>query len=179
MTRLHGKLVGLRALERKDREELRAFVNDPEVMRLSSVYVPVSDVQQDEWFESAFHDHRAVWFGIEDIRTDPPRLIGTCCLVDIDWVGRSGELRIRLGVKEAWGGGLGTDACRLLIDFAFNDLNLQRLGLRVWDSNTRAQRLYARLGFVMEGRLRRAGFVHGRVNDLVVMGLLREEWPAS
>jgi RimJ/RimL family protein N-acetyltransferase len=66
----------------------------------------------------------------------------------------------------------------LLVDFAFDDLNLQRVGLRVWGANTRAQRLYEKLGFVVEGRLRRAGYVNGRADDLVVMGLLREDWHA-
>lgn len=177
-TRLRGTHVLLRELTTADQPALRAFVNDPDVMRASSVYAPVSDVQQDSWFKSAMGSHNAHWFGIEDIRTEQPRLVGTCCLVDIDWVGRVAELRIRLGDKTVWGDGLGSDACALLLAFAFDDLNLERVGLRLWAKNTRAQRLYEKLGFIVEGRLRSAGFINGSRDDVIWMGLLREEWRA-
>lgn len=176
MTRLTGKLVRLRELTTADQPALRAFVNDPEVMRASSIYAPVSDVQQEAWFRSAMTNSHMVWFGVEDIRREEPTLVGTCCIVDIDWVGRVGELRIRIGDKQAWGEGIGTDACAVLLDFAFDDLNLERVGLRFWGRNTRAQRVYEKLGFVLEGRLRGAGFIHGQRDDLVLMGILRNEW---
>lgn len=177
-TRLRGKLVRLRELRARDMETLISFVNDPEVMRASSIYAPVSDVQQDNWFRSATTSHNAYWFGIEDARDEASRLVGTCCLVDIDWVGRVGELRVRIGVKSLWGAGLGTDACDVLLGFAFAELNLERVGLRVWGRNVRAQKVYEKLGFQVEGRLRRAGFVNGAHDDVVWMGLLREEWRA-
>jgi len=178
-SRLRGKHVELRELTTRDLEQLRAFVNDPEVMRASSVYAPVSDVQQEEWFRATMHRHTAVWFGVEDVRARPAHLVGTCCLVDIDWIGRSAELRVRIGIKELWGSGLGTDACSVLLDFGFDELNLERIGLRVWGSNTRAQRVYEKLGFVVEGRLRRAGFINGVRDDVILMGLLRDEWRAG
>ena len=43
----------------------------------------------------------AVWFGVEALSSG--ELVGTCCLVDIDWIGRVAELRIRIGAKHAWG----------------------------------------------------------------------------
>jgi RimJ/RimL family protein N-acetyltransferase len=177
MTRLRGDKVALRELTSRDLETLRGFVNDPEVMRSSSVYAPVSDVQQDAWWRTATTNSHATWFAIEDVRAEP-RLVGTCCLVDIDWIGRAAELRVRIGAKDVWGAGLGTEACELLLRFGFADLNLERIGLRVWGSNARAQRVYQKLGFVVEGRLRRAAFVHGNHEDIVLMGLLRDEWKA-
>lgn len=175
-SRLRGQRTQLRELTSRDLDVLRDFVNDPIVMRASSVYAPVSDVQQEAWFRNAVSNSHAVWFGVEDVRTSDPTLVGTCCLVDLDWVGRTGELRIRIGARSAWGQGLGREACALLIRYGFEELNLQRIGLRLWASNTRAQRLYDGLGFVQEGRLRRAGYVNGVAEDLVWMGLLREEW---
>ena len=175
---LRGEKVVLRALTTRDLEALRAFVNDPEVMRASSVYAPINDRQQEAWWNTVTLGHHAVWFAIEDVRTQSPQLVGTCCLVDIDWVGRAAELRIRIGEKAVWGGGLGSDACAVLLGFGFDELNLERIGLRVWASNTRAQRLYDKLGFVVEGRLRRAAYVNGVTEDVIVMGLLRDEWRA-
>lgn len=177
--RLRGNQIQLRELTSRDLEALRGFVNDPVVMRASSVYAPVSDLQQQDWFRSVVANHHAVWFGIEDVRAPESVLVGTCCLVDLDWIGRTGELRIRIGARSAWGEGLGKEACSLLIRYGFDELNLQRIGLRLWGSNTRAQRLYEGLGFTQEGRLRRAGFVNGKVEDLIWMGLLRDEWQAG
>ena len=173
---LKGKSVRLRGLERADLDALRAIVNDPEVMRFSNTYRPISDVEQSAWLEAALQCSTSVWFGIEDARRAPPPLVGTCCLVDIDTVGRKAELRVRLGDPRSWGGGLGTEACTLLVEHAFAELNLERIWLRVFDHNVRALRLYEKLGFVIEGTLRRHDWVGGAWRDTTLLGLLREEW---
>ncbi|MBI1945864.1 MAG: GNAT family N-acetyltransferase [Deltaproteobacteria bacterium] len=171
-----GTNVRLRALERGDLEDLRAMVNDPEVMRFSNSYRPISDVEQAAWLEGVVKNGSAVWFGIEDARRGASRLVGTCCLVDIDPIGRKAELRVRLGDPDSWGGGLGTEACALLVQHGFLEVNLERIWLRVFDHNMRALRLYEKLGFVVEGRLRRHDWVGGDRRDTVILGLLREEW---
>jgi ribosomal-protein-serine acetyltransferase len=63
-----------------------------------------------------------------------------------------------------------------VIDFAFDTWALQRLELRCAASNVRSAALAQRLGFVQEGVLRRAHSREGGLEDLLVMGLLREEW---
>ena len=174
-TGLRGTLVRLRALTSDDREILRSFINDPEVLQQSNTYAPVSDIQQEAWFRAAVTHQNQAWFGIETLES-PASLVGTCCLVDIDWIGRVAELRIRIGDKETWGKALGSEACRLLVEFGFDHLNLERIWLRVFAPNDRARRLYAKLGFVEEGRLRRAWHLKGVTGDVIVMGLLRDEW---
>ena len=171
-----GTAVRLRALGRDDLETLRGFVNDPEVMRFSNVYRPISEVEQVAWWERTARDSSCVWFGIEDVRGGTAKLVGTCCLVELDWVSRKAELRVRIGDRGVWGQGLGTEACALLVAFAFDDLNLGRIWLRVLDSNPRAIRVYEKLGFVVEGTLRRSAYVDGAHRDTIVMGLLRGEW---
>lgn len=175
---MHGQAVRLRALTSSDQELLRAFINDPEVLQFSNVYRPISDVQQQAWFHSAVTNDHQAWFGIETLA--PAELVGTCCLVDIDWVGRVAELRIRIGDKAAWGKSLGHEACALLVDFGFRHLNLERIWLRVFARNPRALQVYRKLGFVEEGRLRRAWRLAGVTDDVIVLGLLRDEWrPAT
>jgi RimJ/RimL family protein N-acetyltransferase len=171
---MRGKAVHLRALVREDRETLRSFINDPEVLAASNVYRPISDVQQDAWFDAAMKSDTQAWFGIAT--AESRELIGTCCLVDIDWVGRGAELRIRIGDKRAWGKALGGEACALLVEFGFRHLNLERIWLRVFARNARALAMYEKLGFVVEGRLRRAWTIGGVTDDVIVMGLLRDEW---
>lgn len=173
---LRGERVALRALARADLEVLRGFVNDPEVMRFSNVFHPVSDAQQEQWFEGITRAGDAVWFGVERYEEKDRKLIGTCCLVGVDWISRLAEFRIRLGDKSAWGCGLGTEASRLLVRYGFMDLNLERIWLRVFASNARAVHMYTKLGFQVEGRLRRAAFIQGAFDDVILMGLLRTEW---
>jgi RimJ/RimL family protein N-acetyltransferase len=178
-TGIQGEGVLLRPVCRKDLELLRQFVNDPEVMQFSNVYMPINDYRQEQWFEQMSKSADSVWFAIADSRQEQEKVIGTCCLVGIDWVGRSAELRIRIGDKDAWGQGLGTQASCCLLGYSFGDLNLERIWLRVFASNERATRMYQKLGFQVEGRLRRAAVVGGVVEDVILMGLLREEWRGS
>jgi RimJ/RimL family protein N-acetyltransferase len=90
-------------------------------------------------------------------------------------VHRSAELQIRIGDASARGRGLGSEAVRLLVEFGFRDLNLHRIWLRVFRSNTRALRTYAAAGFVKEGIMRDAAFIDGRFVDVVVMRKLDRE----
>jgi diamine N-acetyltransferase len=64
---------------------------------------------------------------------------------------------------------------RALARWAFDELALNRLWLRVYEDNPRGQRSYEKVGFKVEGRLRQDRFHGGRYMDTVVMGLLRDE----
>jgi RimJ/RimL family protein N-acetyltransferase len=84
-----------------------------------------------------------------------------------------------VGEREYWGRGYGTEAMRLVLQFAFQELNLHRVSLGVFAYNERAIRSYEKAGFRIEGRLRQG--IH-RVNqrwDEVVMGILRSEWETA
>jgi RimJ/RimL family protein N-acetyltransferase len=72
--------------------------------------------------------------------------------------------------------GYGSEAMRLTLNYAFNELNLHRVGLDVLDYNARALHVYEKLGFVHEGAKRQFGRRDGRRYDLVLMGMLRDEW---
>lgn len=173
---LRGNSVILRQIDRSDIEHLRTFVNSPHVMQFSNTYSPISDIQQERWFDSITSNENLFWFGIEDVATCTNLLIGTCCLVNIDWIVRSAELRIRIGDPSSWGKGFGSEACKLLINYAYDILNLNRIWLRVFASNSRAIRMYENLGFQQEGRLRHAVYISGNTEDVILMGILRDEW---
>ena len=64
----------------------------------------------------------------------------------------------------------------LIINFAFNDLNLNRLSATVLATNERSLNIFKKLGFKEEGRLRKAVYQNGDYTDLIVLGLLKEEW---
>jgi RimJ/RimL family protein N-acetyltransferase len=75
-----------------------------------------------------------------------------------------------------WDRGLGFDALTTLVQFGFEQMNLNRIYLRVFAGNERAVHLYEKAGFRHEGCWRQAEFRHGRYHDLLWMSVLREEW---
>jgi RimJ/RimL family protein N-acetyltransferase len=65
------------------------------------------------------------------------------------------------------------------VRFAFEEMNLNRVELHVYDFNLRGQAAYRKCGFVEEGRMRQAHFSEGKWDDVVVMAVLRDEWVAE
>jgi len=106
------------------------------------------------------------------------RLIGFVDLGDIHWTHGEGWVGIGIGRRSDWGRGYGTDAMRLMLRFAFDELNLHRVTLGVFSYNLRAIRSYEKAGFVMEGVERGSMFRDGRRTDIIYMGALQANWNA-
>lgn len=171
---LKSEQIMLASLRNEDSPILWKWINDRDLVQFNAAYKPVSEAQHQAWFESIRQRDDVFIFGIRLLETD--ELIGSCQLHSVDQVSRSAELQIRLGEAAARGKGFGTEAVRLLLKFAFTDLNLNRVYLHVFDSNTRAIQVYEKNGFSREGVLRQAAYIDGRFVDVVVMGVLREEY---
>lgn len=103
-------------------------------------------------------------------------LIGAIGLEGVRWNHGDSFVGIGIGEREFWGQGYGSDAMRIVLRYAFTELNLQRVSLDVFDYNPRAIRSYEKVGFRHEGRIRQALSRDGRRYDLVYMGILRQEW---
>ena len=83
-----------------------------------------------------------------------------------------------IGDKQYWNRGYGSDAMRVLLRLAFDKLNLHRIWLHVYDYNPRAIASYEKCGFKREGVLREQRFYGGKHHDIVVMGILEDEYRA-
>lgn len=104
------------------------------------------------------------------------RHIGNIGLHRINWVHRRAELAILIGEPAYRNQAYGVEAIKMLAAYAFNKLNLNRLGLGVVAENKAAVRAYKKAGFVEEGRFAQHFFRGGRFFDTVRMGLLRKEF---
>jgi RimJ/RimL family protein N-acetyltransferase len=104
------------------------------------------------------------------------QLLGFVDLEIQPWCHRNGWVTIGIGLRECWGKGYGTDAMRVLLRFAFAELNLERVTLQVFAYNERAQRSYLKAGFQVEGRQRERLRRGSRRYDMIFMGILRDEW---
>jgi len=173
---LKGERVTLRAIEREDIPRFLRWLNDPEVTRYLTISMPLSREEEERWFEQQLGDRNRKVLAIE---TESGEHIGNISLEDIDWKNRRATLGIVIGEKERWGQGYGTDAIRTLLRFAFEELNLNRVQLDVFDFNERARRCYRRCGFREEGILRQAHYTEGRYHDVVRMAILRSDWESG
>lgn len=180
MSMIYGERLRLRAIEREDVKHYYEWVNDPEVTYGLALYLPMSNLDEEHWFERATQrDQHEKPLAIEVQQGDEWKLIGNCSVFGVEWVNRSGELGIMIGDKSAWNKGYGTEVMRLLLRHCFETLNLNRAFLRVYAGNSRAKHTYEKAGFVEEGRMRQAVFQHGKYDDIVIMSALRSEWFAG
>lgn len=170
---LQGENVKLAPLRTADIPVLFEWINDRNEVLHSSAYRPVHEPSHEAWFEDIRQRKDVAIFGIRLIGSD--QLIGSCQLLEIHPVYRTAELQIRIGVAESRGKGYGTEATRLLLRFAFCDLDLRRVCLHVLGTNARAIRMYEKCGFVREGLLRQAAHIDGNYVDVVVLGVLRDD----
>jgi RimJ/RimL family protein N-acetyltransferase len=164
--------IRLRAIKETDIWTLHKWVNDPEVMKYTYFFHPVSEMEQKEWFSSLPQQKNKVLFGIEII--DGEKLIGTCGLSDINHICRKAELFIKISDKSSWGKGFGKEALEILLDFGFSDLNLRRIWLRVMADNERALKLYKKAGFVIEGIMKEDHYIQGEYKDVILLAYLRK-----
>jgi RimJ/RimL family protein N-acetyltransferase len=171
---MQGKLVRLRAYEKSDADALFRWFSDEDVTRWLGPPNFPSRAHQERFIElaSASTDD-AKYFAIETL---DGKLVGDCGLRFINWKSCKAEFFITIGEKQSWGKGLGSDALRIVIRLAFDKMNLNRLWLTVLVDNPRAVRCYEKCGFVREGLLRQESYVDGKYRDVLLMGLLRQDY---
>ncbi|NLF06027.1 MAG: GNAT family N-acetyltransferase [Actinomycetales bacterium] len=173
---LQGELVRLRPIRAQDADAMWESVSDPEGRRLTGTTRDFTRREIDEWCASVAGAVGRVDLAVTAGGSD--EYLGEIVLNDIDHVVRSANLRLamRPGYR---GRGYGTEAIWLMLGLAFDTLGLHRVGLDVLATNARAKSLYENLGFVAEGRLRDAARDGERFCDVVVMGILDEEYRAA
>jgi RimJ/RimL family protein N-acetyltransferase len=152
----------------RDSEYTRLLDNDP--ARMPSI------TKTKEWFEK-FSEKEQVnetFFLVRSLEGNT--LIGFVGLFGIEWNHGDAWVGIGIGDRQYWGKGYGTDAMRVILRYAFTELNLHRITLGVFEYNSRAIRSYEKAGFIIEGRFRQQLHREGRHWDEIMMGILREEW---
>ncbi len=137
---------------------------------------PITEKMEEGWYDRILGEQgqRRASFAIEDLAD--AALVGFVHLSDIDWPCRSAKFGIVIGEVERQDRGIGSEATELAVAYGFDTLNLERIELQVVATNARASHIYRQMGFVEEGRRRRAAFFDGAPADVLVMGLLRHEF---
>ena len=174
---LYGKRIRLRAIEKEDLPRFVVWLNDPEVRRNLQIFQPLSLAQEEVWFKDILQrpvEEQPLVIEIQN--ADVWQAVGNVGLFAIREADRAAEIGIFIGEKKFWGQGYGTEVMRLMLKHGFNELNLNRIFLRVYATNPRAIRSYEKAGFKPEGRLRQDHFMDGKYIDVILMSVLRSEW---
>jgi RimJ/RimL family protein N-acetyltransferase len=171
-------LVYLRPAERPDLPLFVRWLNDLRTTRTLLMVSPMSEIAEERWFDQMLeHQGKDRWHYVVCRRADD-RPVGVLGLHDVDLRNGGASLGILIGDPADTGQGYGSDALRALVGFGFDQLRLERIQLDVFDENQGARRVYERIGFRLEGTLRRAVYRDGAFRDLHRMAILRDEWAA-
>lgn len=170
---IHGRRVRLRAIEPSDLADYHRWLNDPEVIRYLTIYTPLSMLDEEAWYESVRDDPNQLAFAIE---TESGQHIGNLSLMNLNRKDRRAELGIVIGDKSQWGKGYAQDAIHTVLAFAFGEMNLNRVYLRVCAEHDRAISAYLKCGFVEEGRMREEMYAEGKYHDMLMMSILKREF---
>ena len=179
---LKGKLVQLAAVDPEEvSKHFASWNRDSEYKRLLDTDAPRLNSAKavKDWLDKELEKQgdTMYWFAIRAAADN--QLLGDITLDVMSWNMRDAFVGLGIGPRDFWGRGYGTEAMRLILQYAFTELNLHRVTLDVFEYNPRAIRSYEKAGFRPEGRQRGAILREGKRWDVLYMGILREEWMES
>jgi len=175
MSRIYGKNIMLREYQEDDLDNIMDWINDHEIVQFLSdrFLYPQSRSQVKEFLEMTMSSD---WHGFVISDRETGDYLGQIDFVEVDNKNRFAEVALVIGDINDTSKGIGTEAMELMMDFGFNNLNLNRIELSCWDYNDRAINLYKKLGFTKEGEKRNNRYYDGKYHNEVFFGILREEW---
>lgn len=172
--RLIGERIYLRStlesdasimLEYTQNEEIRYMTGTTTEFTLEQIIAHIRNVKKD----TSRYD-----FAI--CLKDSDEMIGELAILDIDEENKKAGFRITLASISLTGKGYGTEAMKLIIDFVFNQLKLNRIELEVFSHNLRGIRAYEKIGFVKEGVLRQSLYYNDTYSDEIIMAMLKSDY---
>jgi len=172
-----GDKVVLRAIEPEDLDILMVWRNQPEFRKYFREYREINFEMQKKWFETiVLGDRNTLMFSI--VLQETGELIGCCGLCYINWIHRYAELSIYIGYRNAYidDNGYAEEACKLLFQYAFGELNLHKVWAEIYDFDEKKIELFRKLGMTTDGKLRDNYYYNGAWYDSLVFSVLKSEF---
>lgn len=172
-------MIELKYFERSDFTQLIKWVDSPEFLLQwsgSQFDYPLNETQLEQYIENANHDdsERLVYKVID---TEMEEVIGHISLGKIDRKNKSARVgKVLVGNSTARSKGIGQQMIKKILKVAFDELNLHRVTLGVFDFNAPAIRCYEKVGFVKEGLHRDTNKIGDEYWSLWEMSILENEW---
>lgn len=171
-----GKKIYLRGLGRSDLEgDYFDWLNDREVTKfLDSGVFPNTTEKMEEYYRTTVLSTNNVVLAIIDKKSD--QHVGNIKLGPMNWITRVAPLGIMIGNKDFWGKGCGTEAIRLVLDYAFKRLNLHKVIAGIAAIHQGSIKAFQKAGFGIEGRAKSQFFLEGEYHDSLYLGITKEHF---
>jgi RimJ/RimL family protein N-acetyltransferase len=171
---IRGKLVGLRAVEHEDLGLLRDWRNIPDFRKNFREVRELNMANQEKWFEkSCVNNPNDFMFIIQRLEDNKP--IGAAGLLYINWIIRSADFSFYIGENDAYidNNGYAEDAAKLLIDYGFNNLNLHKIWMELYETDTLKLDFFKnKFDFKTDAKLRDNCFEEGRYWDSYIISII-------
>ena len=152
---------------------MRLLHNHPAVISFLTDVRPVNEIEQKEWYLRISSSRKSYRFVAREKLSSS--IVGVFRIDELDHLNQSAQIGLDVH-PDFQNRGFGTEIYKIFFNTLFNNWNLNRLYLETLASNTRARKLYAKLGMKEEGQAREAIFRDGKYNDLILYSLLRSEF---
>lgn len=166
--------VSIRLITEEDTPKVVAWRNAPSVVDQFIYRTPLTEEGHLKWFRERIMTGEVVQFIITDTETNTD--VGSVYFRDIDRQNKKCEYGIFIGEESCRGKGIGSKAAKLALDYAFSQLGMNRIFLRVFAKNPRAIKSYENAGFKYEGKFREDVIIDGKAYDMVFLAILKDEW---
>lgn len=171
---LLGSKIYLRNIENDDADTLKKLINDESISRnVVGWSKPISSTEHLFWLNNLKSDNNFRYI-IANIN-DTTKTYGTAIISKIDWKNRSCSIDIKI-LTECQGNGYGSESIKLLKEYIFDELNMNRISVNILEYNVASINLFKKMGFIQEGIQRQAIFKSGKYNNLLIYSLLKEEY---
>lgn len=128
----------------------------------------------ENWYNSLIYNPQIRVFVIRNIEHKTP--IGLVELNNIDWKNKNAEIGIFIAYQNLRNKGFGSDTLLTLINYSFNELNLFKLYAKISEDNYPSIKLFEKFNFKKEGTLRKNIFKNNQYINLLIYGLIKEEF---
>ncbi|HDZ17564.1 hypothetical protein LCGC14_1010370 [marine sediment metagenome] len=170
---IEGQSVNLLPINSEHVEIYIKWENNPKVRRYSRNVIPITSEEQKKVIEEAKVDKRIIF---EIWHKEDKKPIGFAELNDNDWINRRAEIGLMIGEPEYWNRGLATEAGKLLVNYGFMELNLNKIITSIFSPNIGSWRCVEKIGMIREATLKNHAYIDGVYVDDYKYCIFKEDW---
>lgn len=169
-----GRKVYLRPIEERDiYSGWLDWVNDPKLTEKLYINPPITEAELNAYYQK-IKASDAKMFAVCAIEND--EYIGNAKLDSFDWTMKAVSCGRLIGKSKFTGQGIGTEVLKLLQKYVFEQLGMHRIQTGVVASNIASIKSNEKAGMKREGLRKKAVLVNGNYEDLVLFGLIKEDF---
>lgn len=168
--RIKGSQIYLRPITIEDTDCVVRWRNDRKIVENFIYRKNISKEEHINWLHNKVETGQVIQFIICDLQSDKP--LGSIYLQNFNETSRQAEEGIFLGEDEAYGRGIGTEAAKLVLEYAFSTLKLHKLTARVLSYNQGSRKMHEKAGYKLESYLKDELFLDGKYEDLIFYGAI-------